>query len=106
MSLSSIGLSGMRAAQQQLDTTAHNVANAQTPHFRRQTVVQTAQPGLGGVNTQIAPAPQSTDNGSPDLGNLAEDMVTQKMAVYNFAANLRSVETEDRVLGALLDAKA
>ncbi|MFT7401271.1 MAG: flagellar hook-associated protein FlgK, partial [Hydrogenophaga sp.] len=46
-----IGLSGMRAAQQRLDTHAHNIANAATPGFQRQTVVQTAQPGTGGVNT-------------------------------------------------------
>ena len=38
MSISSVGLSGMRAAQMQLDTTAHNVANAQTPGFQRQAV--------------------------------------------------------------------
>lgn len=106
MSISSIGLSGMRAAQMQLDTTAHNVANAQTPGFQRQAVTQTAQAGTGGVTTTIVQEPQSTTSNGADVGRLAEDMVTQKMSVYNYAANLRSVEAEDRMLGALLDTQA
>ena len=109
MSVSSIGLSGMRAAQTQLDTTAHNVANAQTPGFRRQTVTQTAQAGLGGVTAQITQPPQAANSSGAnggDFGKLAEDMVTQHTAVYSFAANLRTVEAEDRMLGTLLDIKA
>ena len=43
-SATATGLSGMRAAQRNLDTSAHNVANLQTPGFRRQAVEQTAQP--------------------------------------------------------------
>ena len=106
MSISSIGLSGMRAAQMQLDTTAHNVANAQTPNFRRQAVEQTAQPNGGGVTTAIAQRPEQSNTNGAAFGHLAEDMVSQKMSVYNFAANLRTVEAEDRMLGSLLDAKA
>jgi hypothetical protein len=37
---------------------------------------------------------------------LADHVVTQKMAIYNFAANLRSVEAQERMLGSLLDTKA
>lgn len=106
MSISSTGLSGMRAAQMRLDTTAHNVANARTPGFQRQTVTQTAQAGSGGVMVQIAQEPQTAAANGADFGRLAEDMVTQHMSVYNFAANLRSVEAEDRMLGALLDTQA
>jgi flagellar basal body rod protein FlgB len=105
-SATAIGLSGMRAAQQRLDTSAHNVANALTPGFQRQVVTQTAQPGLGGVDTQTGRASETASAGGGDFGHLAEDMVAQRMSVYSFAANLRTVETQDRVLGALLDAKA
>ena len=106
MSISSIGLSGMHAAQMQLDTSAHNVANAQTPGFQRQAVTLTAQAGSGGVTARTTQeAPTTTGHGA-DFGRLAEDMVTQRMSVYSFAANLRSVETEDRMLGALLDTRA
>ena len=106
MSISSIGLSGMRAAQMQLDTSAHNVANAQTPGFQRQAVALTAQGGSGGVTTQTVQEASARAERGADFGRLAEDMVTQQVSVYSFAANLRSVETEDRMLGALLDTRA
>jgi flagellar hook-associated protein FlgK len=95
----------MRAAQLRLDTAAHNIANAQTPGFQRQGVTQTAQPGLGGVRTQIT---QETpgDAASGDSGRLVEDVVAQRMSVYSFAANLRTVQAQDRMLGSLLDIRA
>ena len=61
---------------------------------------------LGGVDAQIGRASETTSAGGDVFGHLAEDMVAQRMSVYSFAANLRTVETQDRVLGALLDAKA
>ena len=104
-SAAAIGLSGMRAAQLRLDTSAHNVANAQTPDFQRQVVTQTARPGLGGVDAQIGQDAAGTPaNG--DFAHLADDMVEQRMSVYSFAANLRTVETQDRMLGTLLDTQA
>ena len=106
MSISSVGLSGMRAAQMQLDTSAHNVANAQTPGFQRQAVALTAQAGSGGVTAQTVQEPSASAERGADFGRLAEDVVTQRMSVYSFAANLRSMETEDRMLGALLDTRA
>lgn len=100
------GMSGMRAAQLRLDTAAHNVANALTPGFQRQVVNQTAQPGLGGVKAQIEREPEVASVAGAPFGHLAEDLIAQRMSVYSFAANLRTVETPDRMLGALLDTKA
>jgi len=51
-SISSIALSGMNAAQTTLNSSAHNIANMNTSGFRRQEVVQSAQPG-GGVSTKL-----------------------------------------------------
>jgi flagellar hook protein FlgE len=102
-SATAIGLSGLRAAQTRLDTTAHNVANAQTPGFRRHAVQQTAVPETGGVQTQVV---REDTAQAGDLGHLAEDLVEQRMALYSFAANLKTIETEDRMLGSLLDRKA
>lgn len=99
------GLSGMRAAQLRLDTSAHNVANAQTPGFQRQAVTQTAQPGLGGVDAQLGQA-AADPSASGDFSHLADDMVEQRMSVYSFAANLRTIETQVRMLGTLLDTRA
>ncbi len=97
-----IGLSGMRAAQLKLDSHAHNVANVQTPDFRRQVTVQTARPDSGGVDTQIG---RETEVSAP-FDRLAEDLVGQRVSLYSFAANLRAVQTEDRMLGTLLDTRA
>lgn len=105
-SAASIGLSGMRAAQLRLDTSAHNVANAQTPDFQRLAVVQTAQAGSGGVQAQVTREPSASAAGGGDFAHLADDMVAQRMSLYSFAANLRTVQTEDRMLGALLDTQA
>lgn len=103
-SATAIGLSGLRAAQTRLDTAAHNVANAQTPGFRRQVVEQTAMPETGGVQTQVRreDAPQA----GGDLARLAEDLVEQRAALHSYAANLKTIQTEDRMLGSLLDTQA
>ena len=104
-SATATGLSGMRAAQRNLDTSAHNVANLQTPGFRRQTVEQTAQPRPWRREHHAAPAQRNRDRGD-GFAHLAEDLVDQRMSLYSFAANLKTVETEDQMLGTLLDTQA
>ncbi|HEY0818835.1 MAG TPA: flagellar basal body rod protein [Rhizobacter sp.] len=96
--ISSIAISGMNAATTRLGVSAHNIANAVTPVFRRQQVLQQSQPG-GGVATQIA---QASTPGS----NLAADLVQQKVALYSFKANLKTVQVEHEMLGSLIDLKA
>lgn len=105
-SASASALSGMRAAQLRLDTGAHNVANVQTPGFQRHAVTQTAQPGLGGVDAQVVRPTDTASASEGDFSLLAQDLVEGRMSVYRFAANLRVVETEDRMLGTLLDERA
>lgn len=100
-----IGLSGMRAAQARLDTTAHNVANAMTEGFQRQTLTQTTQAG-GGVQVSIGKEAQALSADSPVFGDLAGDMVEERMSLYSFQANLQTVKTEDEMLGSLLSTRA
>lgn len=58
--LLNIGLTGLNAAQIQLNTTSHNIANADTPGYSRQTVVQSTNDplftgvGFFGQGTRIA----------------------------------------------------
>lgn len=104
-SASAIGLSGLRAAQLRLDVGAHNIANAQTPGFQRQQVVQTANPASGGVTARVERDTQAAAEGG-DLGHLAEDLVGGKLALYSFAANLQVVKTEQDMLGTLFDERA
>lgn len=97
-SISSIALSGMRAAQTRLDASAHNVANLQTEGFHRQEVAQLEQ-AEGGTTTRIsrAAAAQSA---------LETDLVDQLEAKNAFLANLAVFRTSNKMLGALFDEKA
>lgn len=97
-SISSIAISGMNAATTRLGVASHNVANALTPAFRRQQLLQQSQPG-GGVAAQVT---QANEPGN----DLAADMVQQKVALYSFQANLRTVQVEHEMLGSLIDLRA
>lgn len=96
--ISSIALSGMNAAQQQLNAAANNVANANTPGYRRQEAVQRAQPE-GGVTTEIQRA-------NAEGAALEADVVAQLQAKNAYLANLSVFKTADRMAGALLDKTA
>jgi flagellar hook protein FlgE len=96
--IASTALSGLNAASNQLATAAHNIANAQTPGFRRQVVQQTTQPE-GGVVFSIGQAANIGDA-------LAQDVVSQMSATYAFKANVLTLKTQDRMLGSLLDLTA
>ncbi|MDE2402042.1 MAG: flagellar basal body rod protein [Burkholderiales bacterium] len=96
--VSSIARSGMNAAQQHLDTAAHNIANEATDGFRRQSVTQRELPG-GGVTTTVEQA--------QTIGHdLPTDIVQQMSSSYTFEANLRTIRTQQDMLGTLLDMKA
>ncbi len=97
--IASIALSGLNAASSQLATAGHNIANVQTPGFRRQLAQQSAQAEGGGVVVSIGQAAETGDA-------LAEDVVTQIAATYAFKANVLTLKAHDRMLGSLLDLKA
>lgn len=98
-SLSSIGNSGLQAAQLRLDASAHNVANLNTPGFRRQVVEQTEASGSAGVQASVQRDGQA---GSA----LEKDVVEQMSATYAFKANVQVIKTNDQMMGALLNTKA
>ena len=82
-STSAIALSGMNAAQRQLQVHAHNIANLGTEGLRRSTPSgPAAVPGLA----------------------IETDLVGQLVAKNHFLANLAVFRTSDRMAGALLDA--
>jgi flagellar hook-associated protein FlgK len=94
----STATSGLRTATQRLDTSAHNVANALTPGFRRHEVQATAR-AEGGVESQV------TRSATPGV-SLEQEAVDQLAAALSFKANLKVIETVDRTLGRWLDEKA
>ncbi|RCX09162.1 flagellar basal body protein [Extensimonas vulgaris] len=96
--LSSTALSGLQAAQLRLDAAASNIANANTPGYRRVSALQQATPD-GGVQAQLQRAPQAG-------AALEQDVVEQLSATYAFKANLRTLQAQQQTLGALLDTQA
>ena len=97
-SLAVTALSGLQAAQAQLQTSANNVANSQTEGYRREVVRQQAQAD-GGVSVRVEKLPEPGSD-------LAADLVGQKMASYAFQANLKVLKTADTLAGSILDTLA
>lgn len=95
--IASIAQSGLQAAQQRLNASAHNVANQQTEGFRRQQVAQQAVPE-GGVAAQTVRGLQGVA--------LEQEAVEQIGASYAYLANLQVLRTNDRMQGSLLDERA
>ncbi|RTL34056.1 MAG: flagellar basal body rod protein [Burkholderiales bacterium] len=96
--ISSIAVSGVQAASTRLDVSAHNIANAQTPNFHRQVVHQQSQE-TAGVMTSVGKAEEV----GPDV---AADLVEQMQASYSYKANLRTIQTQEQMVGSILDVKA
>lgn len=94
-SIPAIAQSGLGAALLRLGATAHNVANLQTPDYRRRVVTQETMP-QGGVAASVV---RAAHPGS----DLAGDMVEAMVASYSFKANLRAIQTHDETIGKLLD---
>lgn len=98
-SLTAIASSGIQAAQLRLDSAAHNVANMNTPGFHRQTTRQQAVEPQGGVQAEL-------ERASTPGSALEQDVVEQMAATYAFKANVATLKTEQKVMGALLDIQA
>lgn len=93
-----LALSGMQAAQTRLDVAAGNIANSETPGYRRRVVQQTAQAD-GGVSTGVA----TTQQAGPAMES---DVVSQLQAKHAFIANLAVFKTQNAMTGALMNEKA
>ena len=95
--ISSTALSGLNAASLQLQSSAHNIANAQTPGFQRQVVHQSQE--TEGVITSVG---KSDEVGA----DLAADLVEEMQSSYSYKANLRTIQTQEQMVGSILDIKA
>jgi flagellar hook protein FlgE len=98
----SIAMSGLNATSTRLNVSAHNIANSQTPEFKRQQVEQTAL-AEGGVSVSLGNLDAA--EASP-LATLADDLVEQMVAAYEFKANLKVIQTQQDLLGQWLDTRA
>jgi len=95
---SSVALSGMNAAQTQLQASAHNIANLETQNFTRQEVTQRTAAGGG----TLATVKSSANAGN----NLEADTVQQLQAKNTYLANLSVFKSNNDMIGTLLNISA
>lgn len=99
-SISSIGSSGLQAAQLRLDASANNVANMNTPGYRREVVAQEEASESAGVRATV-----QREQDAKGVA-LEQEAVEQIAATYAFKASLLVLRTADEMAGALLDVRA
>jgi len=129
MTVTSIALSGLNAAEKRLSVSANNIANANTTTsldssgntinqaYRAQTVVQSTQQN-GGVRADVRTADTPTirvaaaegdrlaaEDGTIEIPNVAldEELVNQQIASYDFKANVKVLKVQDNLTKSLLD---
>ena len=114
--ISGATLSSLFAQARSLAVSAANVANLRSVDYQPQRVVQTSGPegGVRAVSVPITPPsvqvydpnnPAADGDGLVALPNvsLEEEFVVQLQAKLAYKANLAALETQDEVLGDLLD---
>ena len=108
MALSSlnIGVSGMRAYQGALDSSANNVANAQTKSFKPE-VASFQENSNGGVRVSISKESQALaalESQNEFSGtDLATEITNSLQYKAGFQLSAQVVKTADEVLSTLLD---
>ncbi len=134
-SIATIAVSGMNAAVRRVEVSASNVANARTTGalpdangtlpagapkaYEPLNVVQTDSAG-GGTQTTVttaSPATSASYDPSAPFANqdglvaspnvdLAQEMISQLVAKYSFAANARVLKASDEMSRTVIDMKA
>jgi len=113
MSVSALnsGLSGLKAYASALDSSGHNVANANTAGFVPQQVSFQEQPA-GGVTATIskegASLASQASQGSQDSSgtDLASEIVQSIQFKAGFDLSAKIIKSADQVLGTLIDIQA
>ena len=108
----SSALSGVQAGGRLLGASAHNIANALTENFKRTQATFEESPA-GGVVVSLTqdqrPGPQLSTGDDPftfregSNVEVEEELIHTLEATHLIEANLASIRTQDKVLGALLD---
>ena len=106
-------ISGVRAFSKKLDVHADNIANADTDGFKKSRTTLSTEEG-GGVRADIEkmdtpgpPNPDTAANGAAENERSNVDLVAEITetvpATIGYKANLKTIQAEDDMLGALLD---
>lgn len=110
MRVSDVSLSALNSFGQALSATAHNLANVNTPGFKRlQTDYQSVDGGGVSVTLRRDTTPgapyqdasgQEMETSNVDLATEAVDLMSIRTA---YAANLKPIRAEQEMTGSLLD---
>lgn len=94
-------VSGIQAVITRENVSANNVANITTPGFSQTDAIQTAMSPQG---VQIS-ALRKTPNPDPQASNtdLTKEMVNQVQNKNELAADVKVIQTQDKMMGSLLD---
>lgn len=104
ISATQTGLSGMQTAQARLDAAAHQIAQSNT---RTSGVGPAVAAATGPNQTAAAARPERLPAAGAAINpDVARAMVEQRSATYDFASNLHTVRTSERMMGALLNTRA
>jgi flagellar basal body rod protein FlgG len=111
-SLTEIGRSALDALGRKLEVTANNIANADTPGFKRsRAILEEANPAgvvvsihkvdsPGGPLPATDPSAAEQESSNVSLEEEIIDLITTKRA---FEANTKPLKAEDEMVGSLLD---
>jgi flagellar hook protein FlgE len=105
----SIAQSGMSTEMNRLAVSANNVANVNTDNYEAGRINQSSRDSGGvkvtGVSRQPSETPSPPDP-KPSNVDLSEEMVNQITARTGFSMNVKSLKTENEMMGSLLDMMA
>lgn len=94
-----IASTGLAANQARLEAAARHIANAVTDGFHRQDAAASTPGGGGNADAALRHAEQAGRQ-------LAQDIATQRVALYHFQANVGVIKSGDAMPGALLNLSA
>lgn len=96
---------GLQTSAQSAALTANNVANLSSSGYRAERLAQSdrAQGGVAGVAVQQSPQPPVPGGSNVDLGAEAVNLDGQSLS---YQADLKSLKSQDDMLGTALDMKA
>ncbi len=102
-----VAASGMRAEEAQFDVAANNIANAETPGYNSEQVLQAPLPG-GGVETTGVGVLPGIPPADPQISNvdLGEQMAGMMIASSLYGADAKVVSVQSRMDQSLLNVLA
>ena len=98
--VSSVALSGIRAAIDRIQASSHNVANLSTEGFRPVKVTQVEEGASGGTRVRVEQAAQ------PEPVDVVDEIVSANVASIQARASMRVLETDLDLMGSLIDTLA